>query len=720
MGFGITFFSKINSSKVQKFYTTSKAFLTLIAVVFFIFSFDVAAKDTRLVSQKLWQGITAEDLENIKQIALSINRNDYAEALQYAQKLQKSETQGVVQEQSQIIKIKPDFSEAATDIILWNKYSGKIDPKKISFSDISRFAVDNVFYPNINELRRNVERVAIASNISYQSSEQYFNSNPAGTTESKIYLLQSKINFLARSKLTEIENEKARLEIHALISLIWVKENFTAEDEKIFLEKYQEQLSQIDHVNRIDRLLWEGKIADATRIMSFVDEDYQKLFSTVIELQNSPKYIDKIVLEVPRKLRPNEGLTYRRVLWYKSKDKVGDLLDLMKDLTPKSRFPEKWWSLRRLYGREMIKQKKFKIAYNLIANHNLPTTSTDYWEAEWTAGWIALRFMDEPKVGYEHFENLYKNVTQSVTISRATYWLGMAADAMGEKQKAIEWYKMSAKYPIFFYGQLGIHKHRLLDNLGAQDDIILPKDPEITTRDLKKISENKATQVAYLLALIGDKATAGKIFEWVVSNATSDGQIAVVMKLINEIGDRQLDAKISRVAAKKNVFFIKDKFQIVKEIVNDEYAPLVHAIVKQESGFAPTAVSQVGAIGFMQLMPETAKLVAKDIGIPYDKAKLSSDIKYNVRLGSHYIKKLIDRFEGSEMLAIASYNAGPNATQRWINEFYDPRKEKDLDKVVDWIELITYSETRNYVQRIMENLIVYKYLMSRANYDVVQ
>jgi len=705
---------------VQKFYTASKACLTLIAVVFFILSFDVAAKDTRLVSQKLWQGITAEDLENIKQITLSIKSKDYVEALQYAQKLQKPESQLVAQEQSQIIKIRPNFSEAATDIILWNKYSGKIDPKNISFSDISRFAVDNVFYPNISELRRNVERVAIASNISYQSSEQYFNSNPAGTTESKIYLLQSKINFLTRSKLTESEKEKARLEIHALISLIWVKENFTAEDEKIFLGKYQGQLSQIDHVNRIDRLLWDGKIADATRIMNFVDEDYQKLFSAVIELQNSPKYIDKIVLEVPRKLRSNEGLTYRRVLWYKSKDKVGDLLDLMKDLTPKSRFPEKWWSLRRLYGREMIKQKKFEIAYNLIANHNLPTTSSDFWEAEWTAGWIALRFMDEPKVGYAHFENLYKNVTQPVTISRATYWLGMAADAMGEKQKAIEWYKMSAKYPIFFYGQLGIHKHRLLDDLGAQDDIILPKDPEITARDLKKMSENKAAQVAYLLALIGDKAAAGKIFEWVVNNATSDGQIAVVMKLINEIGDRQLDARISRVAAKKNVFFIKDKFQIVKEVINDEYAPLVHAIVKQESGFAPTAVSQVGALGFMQLMPETAKLVAKDIGIPYDKAKLSSDIKYNVRLGSHYIKKMIDRFDGSEMLAIASYNAGPNATQRWINEFYDPRKEKDLDKVVDWIELITYSETRNYVQRIMENLIVYKYLMSRANYDAIQ
>jgi soluble lytic murein transglycosylase len=260
----------------------------------------------------------------------------------------------------------------------------------------------------------------------------------------------------------------------------------------------------------------------------------------------------------------------------------------------------------------------------------------------------------------------------------------------------------------------------MIDPLGAQSDIILPKDPEITGSDMAKISQERAAQVAFLLAVTGDKVNSGKIFEWIVNNAKTDGQISVVMKIVNEIGDRQIDAKISRIAAKRNVFFIRSKFQIVKEIADDEYAPLVHAIVKQESGFAPTAVSQVGAIGFMQLMPGTAKLVAKELGIAYNKDKLATDIHYNVRLGSFYIKKLITRFDGSEMLAIASYNAGPNAVQRWINEFYDPRKEQDVDKVVDWIELITYSETRNYVQRIMENLIVYKYLMSRTNYDSVQ
>ncbi len=151
------------------------------------------------------------------------------------------------------------------------------------------------------------------------------------------------------------------------------------------------------------------------------------------------------------------------------------------------------------------------------------------------------------------------------------------------------------------------------------------------------------------------------------------------------------------------------KFRLVKEVEDGEYSALIHALIKQESGFVPTAMSRVGAMGYMQLMPDTAKNVAKDLGIRYNVRKLT-DPAYNVKLGSHYIKGLIDRFNGSKMLAIAAYNAGPHNSERWIREFFDPRKEKDIDKVVDWIELITYYETRNYVQRIMENMIVYKYI----------
>ncbi len=675
---------------------------------------------TRSITQKLWKGITSEDLDVLKKISVSLQRDNYNEALKYVEDLKAKEAAEVENNEADIIKTKPGFADAVTDIVLWNKYSGAIDAKNTSFSDISRFASDNTYFPNISDIKRNVEKVAVANKISYQSSEQYFKSNPAGTTESKLYLLQSRINFLANFKGSDEKKFILQKEINSLVSSIWIKENFSAEEEKNFIAKYQNQLTVANYASRIDRLLWDNKISDAKRIMNYVDDDYQKLFTAIIELQDSPKYIDNIILSVPRRLRSSEALSYRRIIWYKGKDKVDDLLELMVDLPTKLQYPEKWWSLRRLYAREMIKKKNYKAAYILTAKHSLPTTASDFWEAEWMSGWITLRFLDKPKDAYQHFETLYKNVSQPVTLSRAAYWLGMASQATGEEKKAVEWYKIAAKYPLFFYGQLAINKHRALDSLNAQYDIVLPKDPDIMVSDMKAISASKIVKTAYLLALTGDKKNATKIFDYSVENATSDGQIAVIMKIVNELGDRQLDVKISRTAAKHNVFFIKDKFQIVKEVPNDEFAPLVHAIVKQESGFAPLAVSQVGALGFMQLMPATAKLVAKDMGVQYDQHKLATNIPYNVKLGTFYIRKLIDRFDGSEMLAIASYNAGPNAAQRWINEYYDPRKEKDLDKVVDWIELISYSETRNYVQRIMENLIVYKYLMSRANYDTVQ
>lgn len=688
-------------------------FLTICFIFCFSVTLNLQAKEQKPITQKLWQGITSDDIEILKTITLALENKNYDLALSYAKTGFKPYSKG-----SEFIR--HPLSDALIEIVLWKKYSDKIDPKKTSFSDISRFVTDNSFLPNIDLIKRNTERVAIANNIPYKSSEQYFKSNPAGTSESKIYFLQSKIESLENSKISDSEKIKLEEEVKKIISEIWIKEDLSIEEEKKFLTKYQKYLHESDHISKMDRLMWDNKNTEALRIIELVNEDYKKLFLAISELQTFPKYIDNIILSVPRKLRDHHLLLYRRILWYKNKDKIDELIDLMLDLPTKLTYQEKWWQLRRLYAREMIKQKKYKIAYALVVNHDLPNNSSDFWEAEWTTGWISLRFLDQPRVAYRHFENLYKNVHQPVTISRAAYWLAMSSEKFGDRKKAIEWYKVATKYPTFFYGQLAIHKHRALDSVGAQDDIILPKDPDILISDLDFISKSKAIQVAYLLAITGDKTNASKIFEWLINNAKTDGQIAVVMKIVNEIEDVPMSAKISRVAAKRNVFFIKEKFQIVKEVVSDEYSPLVHAIIKQESSFVPTALSSAGAIGFMQLMPATAKLVAKEIGVPYNQKKLASDILYNVKFGSHYIKKLTDRFNGSEMLAIASYNAGPNAVQRWINEFYDPRETKDLDKVVDWIELITYSETRNYVQRVMENLIVYKYLMSRTNYDNVQ
>ena len=685
-----------------------KKLLTIALFVGFSIQFSFA-QENEFKTDKLWKKFTKNDIETLRNINSALAKNNFDEAMNLVKVLK-----------GNIGNEKNSLADAIVDIVLWNKFSGKIDSKKTSFADISAFVIDNPYLPNINDLRKNVERVAIANNIDYKIAEAYFNSNPALTTESKLYVVESKILKIATEKTDQEVRESQSKTIQSEIAKIWIKENFSVDAERQFIEKYKDILTENDHSQRIERLLWEGKKIEAARIMNYVGKDYRNLFESIAKIEESPRYIDNLLLDIPRRLRANELLSFKRLIWYKSKDRIDDVIDLLIDLPENFKLPEKWWSFRRLYGREMIKQKQFKKAYQILSKHNLPVTSNDFWEAEWTAGWVALRFLDEPKDALAHFQKMRKNVVQPVTLSRAIYWEAMCYEAMNQKSKAIELYKAGTNYPIFFYGQLAIHKHKNLDPLGSEKDIILPKSPEITGRDIVKISESRAAQIAYILAVSGDRDNASKIFEWLVNNAPTEGQIAVIMKIVGEIGDRQLDAKISRIASKKNVFFVREKFQIVKEVMNDEFAPLVHAIIKQESGFAQMAVSHVGALGFMQLMPGTAKLVAKELGVKYDKKKLTHDINYNVRLGSFYIKKLIDEFNGSEMLAIASYNAGPNATKRWINEFYDPRLEKDYNKIVDWIELITYSETRNYVQRIIENMIVYKYLMSRNNYDQLQ
>lgn len=655
------------------------------------------------ITLRLWKSVKAEELEVFKKTVLALKQKNYQQALSEASKLQG----------------KSGFDEALVNIVLWNKYSDKIDPKEISFSDISRFAIDNSFYPNINEIKRNAQKVAVANNIAYKASEQFFKSSPPDSTEFKLFLLKSKINSLPQFSGSEPEKQQLLKEIQSLVSDIWVNSDFKIDEEEKFLNNYGNYLTENSHVLRIDRLLWQDNFDDAARILNLVDDDSKKLFFAIKEIKNSPKYIDSVVLSVPRRLRGDSNLIYHRILWYKDKAMVDDLIDLLLRVPADVAYPEKWWPLRKLYARQMLKEKKYKAAYVIVANNGLPTTSSNFWEAQWLSGWIALRFLDRPKDAYVHFENLYNHISQPVTISRATYWLGMAKEAMGDKQEAINWYKIAAKYPIFFYGQLAIHKHRLLDSLNAQSDVILPKSPEITEDDIKNVALLTSTKTAYLLAVMGDKKVAAKIFEYIINNAKTDGEIVVVVKIVNEINDPILTSQIMQIAGKKNVFFIKDTFKIVKNKSNDPYAPLVHALIKQESAFDHTVISYAGAMGYMQLMPETAKLVAKDLGVKFYKRKLLTDKHYNIMLGSHYVQMLINKFDGSELLAIASYNAGPIPPERWIKEFYDPRQQKDLDKVVDWIELITYSQTRDYVQRVMENLIVYKYIMSRQNYDSI-
>ena len=660
------------------------------------------------ISNQLWHKLSTQDRANITEIFALLKKGKYDQAILKAESLKKVDSSQIFTNKSKI-----DFYRAVKTIILWKKYSKEQGRKNIRYRDLTSFVVNNSYFPNHEDLRLATEEFIEDNSVPYQFLDQYLASFDPISTDAKLYILDSKIKFFEDSIKDDSNVVMANRELIGDIVKIWENVELTKSEQEEFLLKYGSKLSNDNHIKRIEMLLMNDEITLAKKLFSLVDTSHKKLYNAIARIDRMPSYINNIILTVPRKLRSNEALLYYRAKWYKKKNKQDELVDLIKSLPSDIKFYDDWWKLKLLYGRELLKQEEYKDAYAVLINNNLPINHRKYWEAQWTSGWIALRFLDEPEIAYKHFKNLYNNVSQPVTISRAAYWLGMACEGMKNKEEAIQWYKKAIEYPIYFYGQLAINKYHKLDKSSILSEIQLPKSPKIDSRDISAIARSKPAQIAYLLAVFGHNNDSGKIFEWLVKNTDDPGEIAVIVNLVEEISASDVKVKIARMASRKNVFFVKDKFHIMKSYASVENAPLIHAIIKQESGFNKNAVSVVGATGYMQIMPKTAKNIARELKVRYSKRRLAQDIKYNVKLGSYYIKKLVDEFEGSEILAIAAYNAGPNNARRWIDEFYDPRLEEDFDKVVDWIELITYCETRNYVQRIVENMIVYKYLLSK-------
>ena len=425
------------------------------------------------------------------------------------------------------------------------------------------------------------------------------------------------------------------------------------------------------------------------------------------------KIISHLVKLTPKELRNNDAFLITQARYYRNKNKDKDVLDILFSLNNNFENEKYWWLYKHIYIRELLKSRNYEKAYKLASSYNGPK-NIDYIDAQWLAGWISLRFLNKYDIAYNHFLNINRIVSYPLSVSRATYWLGRTAYAKGDEEDALRWYKLSSKYPTTFYGQLSHYaKYSILTQRGQEyKDFILPSPPPITEEDIKNIDENGIVKLAFLYYKYeGKRDEASDIFKELISNKLNkDGEIAELIEAVQTLNNDRLLVALSKLASYKSVFFIDNLFPVLRMVKKDNpNIALIHAIIKQESGFIVQAESVVGAVGFMQIMPATAQVLCKQMKITYNKYKLQHDPQYNITLGSFYINQLIKQFNGSKILAIASYNAGPNATNRWIKEFWDPRDSTSMENVIDWMECITYKETRNYVQRILENLVVYEY-----------
>lgn len=484
----------------------------------------------------------------------------------------------------------------------------------------------------------------------------------------------------------------------------WATTTLPRDAQKTVFQKYHSYISREAHAKRLDLLLLKENYESAQAVAGVLGKGYPELALARIALAKSEPGAAALVNKVPSHLQNDAGLLYERLRWRRKKDLNPEAIDILmhQPALAKIQNPEEWWKERHIMIRRMLEQKNYKKAYILASKHGLKDGAT-FAEAEWLSGWLALRFAKDTSTAIKHFSRMYESVESPMSKARGAYWAGRAAQAKGKDDAAKEWFGRAAKYPNYFYGQMAgaalMHESALPKDKGAK-----PSDS-----DRAKFENDELMQVYRMFYDADDRDRARKFLQAFLDHNDSPQAYYFAAEHAASKGDYYDAVKISKDAARKGLFLTRQAYPTVadwlKGITNVEWA-LVHSLIRQESMFDQYAQSSVGALGLMQLMPATAKETSGKLGIGYDKAWLTSRPSYNITLGTSYIERLLRRYDGYYPMAIAAYNAGPARVSDWIDAFGDPRKG-EIDPI-DWIELIPIYETRNYVQRVMEGVYIYR------------
>jgi soluble lytic murein transglycosylase len=485
-----------------------------------------------------------------------------------------------------------------------------------------------------------------------------------------------------------------------LLRRAWVEGDFTRREERTFLARHRKLLRAEDHVARLDRLLWQGRYHPARRMMRRVDKGHAALAEARLRLRRMEGGVDWAIRQVPDELKRDPGLMYERLRWRRRRGRDESAREILADLPPDLVRPEDWWDERAILARRALAAGDISIAYRLARGHGL-SGGAGYAEGEWLAGWIALRFLQEHEATLQHFTKVYETARYPISRARGAYWAGRAAEARNHLALAGDWYRRAAEYVTTYHGQLAAH--RLQDRRGVS----LPPGPRPSRFDSQAFDRRELVKVVRQLGQIGESRQLRPFILRLQDLARTPAESVLVGNLAIEHGRPDFSIQAAKRAVRDGVILIEQAYPMPYKLDGDDPEPaLLLAMARQESEFDTYAHSGAGARGLMQLLPATARNVAKQINVKYSRSKLKSDPHYNLKLGRAYLSGLLKSYDGSYVLALAAYNAGPARVRRWIKEFGDPR-DPQVD-AIDWIEMIPISETRNYVQRVLEGLQVYR------------
>ncbi|WP_181705580.1 lytic transglycosylase domain-containing protein [Chthonobacter rhizosphaerae] len=589
-------------------------------------------------------------------------------------------------------RIAAGLSPLDRDIVTWMAI--RRDVSGLTPSMITEFAARNPHWPSVAMMRRRAEVALARQKMPPRDVVAAFGASEPITEQG--------IRALARAHLALGDTKRAAAAIHTL----WTTETLSPEEDAAILKEFGSALSKSQIKGRFDYLMYNDRVVQASNIGKRLGAGYVALADARAAVLRDQKDAARKLDSVPADLRKQPSYLFTLAEFRRRADRPEAAAEalLAAGSDPAVLIdPDHWWIERRIVSRDLAEKGNAKLAYKVAAAHRGGNAET-LAEAHFHAGWYALRFLNDHATAAKHFQALAGVGQKPITRSRAHYWLGRSAEAAGRIDEARGWYTKAAGDPVAFYGQLARVK------LGAEK-LGLPQIPKPSDADRTAFGRNDLVRVMARLIEAGFEGDAAFLYPELARQLPTAGQLALLTSYLEARGDHRGALQVGKVAVERGMGVERLAYPLnaIPESARNQKAvetAMVYAIARQESAFDPAAVSSAGALGLLQLMPGTAQATARALGVSYSKGKLTTDPGYNATLGAAHLRELVDAYGGSYILTFAAYNAGSRRVNEWIQRFGDPRDGR-IDPV-DWIEMIPYGETRNYVQRVTENLQVYR------------
>ncbi|QIG80020.1 lytic transglycosylase domain-containing protein [Stakelama tenebrarum] len=514
---------------------------------------------------------------------------------------------------------------------------------------------------------------------------------------------------LAVSGEVERANEQARL--------AWRTGSLRETDESALLARFAPALRFEDHDARMDMLLWNGATSAAARLSNLVSPEKRALFAARLAFRTDAENVAELAGAVTAAQRRDPGFMADRAMWLRNNGQSAAMRSYLAEPHRLTALPgdvEEWYEVLLLAARGAANDGNWQQAYAIASQVDdafVPGTDVseksygvrdDYTSLVWLAGTTAFYQLNRPNDAMEMFARYGGGSRTPQTRSKGFYWAGRGAEAAGQPEIAKAWYERAAGYPDLYYGQLAKERMGLpLEAPAAMGVAEIP--PEVRT----EFYNREVVRAAQMLGTLDSWEDQSLFVRQIANDADSDAEHVLSAELARTIDRPDLGVMVGR-SALRNGFsdYTAAGYPSVRvPVAQQDYWTIIHAISRQESQFDRAAISHAGARGLMQLMPATAREQAGKMGLSYSREALTRDPEYNIQLGSSYFQRMLSYYGGSYPLAVAAYNAGPGNVNRWIRANGDPRTPS-VD-IVKWVEEIPIFETKNYVQRVLENAVVY-------------